>query len=92
MHKGRIEEYVIGKEIGKGAYASVKCSSHKSTNTKVAIKVYEKLKLNDSHKRNAVKREIETLKKVDHPKVVKLFEVIDTSKQVSCAFNARYSW
>lgn len=81
---------MIGKEIGKGAYASVKCSSHKPTNTKVAIKVYEKLKLNDSHKRNAVKREIETLKKVDHPKIVKLFEVIDTVKQVRVFYNFRY--
>lgn len=83
IYKGRIEDYIIGKEIGKGAYAVVKTSVHRPTQGKVAIKVYEKIKLNDIHKRNAVKREIEVLKKVDFDNIVHLYEVIDTVKQVS---------
>lgn len=83
IYRGRIEDYLIGKEIGKGAYAIVKYATHKPSNSKVAIKIYEKIKLNDAHKRNAVKREVEVLKKVDHQNVVKLFEVIDTIKHVS---------
>jgi hypothetical protein len=40
--RGRIEDYAIGKEIGKGAYAIVKQALHKPSNKKMAIKFYEK--------------------------------------------------
>lgn len=82
MFRGRIEDYVIGKEIGKGAYASVKLCTHKPSGLKFAIKIYEKIKLNDVHKRSAVKREIEVLKKIEHINIVKLHEVIETIKHV----------
>jgi serine/threonine protein kinase len=48
----------------------------------MAIKIYDKIKLNDQQRKNSVKREIEILKKVDHENIVRLYEVIDTSKQV----------
>jgi len=78
----KIADYLIGKEIGKGAYAVVRQAVHKPSGTKLAVKIYEKFKLMDSAKKNAVKREIEVLKKLDHPNIVKMFEVIDTPKQV----------
>lgn len=83
VFRGRMEDYAVGKEIGKGAYASVKTCNHKSAGLKLAIKIYEKIKLNDIHKRTAVKREIEVLKKIDHHNIVKMHEVIDTVKHVS---------
>lgn len=81
IYKGKIDDYVFGKELGKGAYAIVKLSNHKPTNTQVAIKIYENSKLNDSLKRNALKREIEVMKKIDNLYIVKLFETIESSKQ-----------
>lgn len=81
IYKGKIDDYVFGKELGKGAYAVVKLSNHKPTNTQVAIKIYENSKLNDSLKRNALKREIEVMKKIDNLYIVKLFETIESSKQ-----------
>lgn len=36
----------------------------------VAIKVYEKIKLHDQVKRQIVKREIETLRKLSHPNII----------------------
>lgn len=94
IYRGKIEDYSIGQEIGKGAYASVKSAIHKPTSSQVAIKIYEKIKLNDSHKRNAVKREIEVLKKTNHAHIVKLIEVIDTLKQVCFIFWKinRFTW
>lgn len=82
IFRGRIEDYIIGKELGKGAYAIVNSCIHKPTNKKLAVKIYNKIKLNDIHKRNTVKREIEVLKKIEHQNIVKLHEVIDTLKQV----------
>lgn len=82
VFRGRIEDYSIGKEIGKGAYAIVKLAHHKPTGKKMAIKIYEKVKLLDPQKKNSVKREIQILKKLDHLNIVKLYEVIDCVKQV----------
>ena len=47
------------------------------------MKIYEKFKLLDKTKKNAVDREIAIMKKVDHENIVKLKEVITTNKEVS---------
>jgi serine/threonine protein kinase len=80
--KGKIEEYVIGNEIGKGSYAIVKLCIHKKTGKKYAIKIYEKSKLNDSAKKSTVKREIQILKKLNNIYTIKLYDVIDEAKYV----------
>lgn len=81
VFRGRLDDYIMGKEIGKGAYAIVKQGTHKLLNIKVAIKVYEKVKLLDIQKKGSVKREIQILKRINHPNLVKLHEVIETTKQ-----------
>jgi MAP/microtubule affinity-regulating kinase len=80
--RGKIEDYKFVKEIGKGSYATVKSAIHKTSGKKYAIKIYEKYKLMDPAKKNAVKREIQILKKINHKNIVGLLEVIDASKQV----------
>ena len=77
---GSLEAYSIGKQIGQGAYASVKLVQHKATQSCYALKVYEKYKLTDPMKKKAVQREIAVLKRVDHPNIIKMFELIDTPK------------
>lgn len=78
--RGKIEDYIIGKEIGKGSYAIVKKGLNRNSNRKVAIKIYDKISLFDPQKKSSVKKEIEILKICDHENIVKLYEVIDTSK------------
>ena len=78
----KVSDYLIGKEIGKGAYAVVKQAVHKQSGTKLAIKIYEKFKLMDPARKSAVKREIQVLRQLDHPNIVRLYEVIDNPKQV----------
>ena len=56
---------------------------HKPTKTKVAIKIYEKFRLMDVNRKEALKREINILKKLNNPNIVKLIEVIDMPKQVT---------
>lgn len=90
IFRGRLEDYAIGKEIGKGAYAVVKQGLHKPTNKKVAIKIYEKIKLLDTQRKNSVKREITILKKLEHSNIVKLHEVIDNTKQVRIILKFRF--
>ena len=77
-----IEDYTLGNQIGQGAYAVVKSGIHKETRRQVAVKVYEKYKLISSQRKNCVSREIQILKKLDHENIVKLYETIDTSRQL----------
>jgi len=49
---------------------------------KYAIKIYQKSKLNDSMKRKAVQREIMALKRIDHPNIIRMHDLIETGKQI----------
>ena len=46
-----LSKYLIGKEIGKGAYAKVKLITDKYTKIKYAMKIYEKIKLTENSKK-----------------------------------------
>jgi serine/threonine protein kinase len=56
---------------------------HKVTGDSFALKVYERYKLTDPMKKKAVQREIAVLKKINHPNVIKLIELIETPKQLN---------
>ena len=77
-----IADYQILKQIGQGAYAIVKEATHRATNNKVAIKVYDKFKLLDPQRKKSVNREIQILQKLSHQNIVKLHETIDSIKQL----------
>jgi len=47
------------------------------------LKVYDKYRLNDPMKKKAVQREIASLKKMDHPNIVKMLELIENSKNIN---------
>lgn len=57
---------------------------NKKTNDKLAMKIYDKEKIlsNESRKRS-VSREIQLLKRLNHPNIVKLYESIDTRKSLN---------
>ena len=78
----KISHYEIGKIIGKGAYATVKICKNKITQEKFAMKIYEKKILNDNIKKKCILREIEILKKLNHPNIVKLYDTIISDKNI----------
>jgi MAP/microtubule affinity-regulating kinase len=80
--KTSLDEYIIGKQIGQGAYAVVRIGIHKPSNKKVALKIYKKYKLLDPNRRKSVKREIKLMEKMKHPNIARLYETIDTEKYV----------
>lgn len=59
-----LDDYIIGKQIGQGAYAVVRIGLHKPTNRKVALKIYKKYKLEEPNRRKSVKREIKLMEKM----------------------------
>ena len=77
------EEYIVGKEVGQGAYATVRIAIHKATKTRVAIKIYEKSKIMDPPRKKSVKREIKLLKMMSYPYIIKLHETYETNHHIN---------
>eukprot|EP00047_Mylnosiga_fluctuans_P004450 m.234594 g.234594 ORF g.234594 m.234594 type:complete len:644 (-) comp12685_c0_seq1:133-2064(-) len=74
-----IANYQLMKTVGKGNFAKVKLAKHVLTGVEVAIKIIDKTTLNESNLAKLL-REVNIMKKLDHPNIVKLYEVIDTEK------------
>ncbi|XP_013779525.1 SNF-related serine/threonine-protein kinase-like [Limulus polyphemus] len=69
--------YDLGDAIGRGHFAVVKLARHVFTGEKVAVKVIDKTKLDDVSRAHLF-QEVRCMKLVQHPNVVRLYEVIDT--------------
>ncbi|XP_076441854.1 MAP/microtubule affinity-regulating kinase 3-like isoform X10 [Babylonia areolata] len=74
-----IGKYRLIKTIGKGNFAKVKLAKHVPTGKEVAIKIIDKTQLNPSSLQKLF-REVRIMKMLDHPNIVKIFEVIETEK------------
>ncbi|XP_070181836.1 MAP/microtubule affinity-regulating kinase 3-like isoform X23 [Littorina saxatilis] len=74
-----IGKYRLIKTIGKGNFAKVKLAKHVPTGKEVAIKIIDKTQLNPSSLQKLF-REVRIMKLLDHPNIVKIFEVIETEK------------
>ena len=73
--------YDLAETIGKGHFAVVKLARHVFTGEKVAVKVIDKTKLDEVSKAHLF-QEVRCMKLVQHPNVVRLYEVIDTQTKL----------
>ncbi|XP_048378579.1 MAP/microtubule affinity-regulating kinase 4 isoform X1 [Stegostoma tigrinum] len=74
-----IGNYRLLRTIGKGNFAKVKLARHILTSREVAIKIIDKTQLNPTSLQKLF-REVRIMKCLNHPNIVKLFEVIETEK------------
>ena len=68
------DKYIISKIIGEGGYGSVIKVIHKSTGQVRAMKIISKDNLRPGYTELEIFREINILKKLEHPNIMKLFE------------------
>ena len=80
--EGKISNYAINGQIGQGSYAIVKQGLNKKTNKRVAIKIYDKYKVADTQRKTSMMREISLLRRLNHPHIVRLYEVIENTRQI----------
>lgn len=70
----RVGFYDIERTIGKGNFAVVKLARHRITKNEVAIKIIDKSQLDHTNLQK-VYREVEIMKKLKHPHIIKLYQV-----------------
>jgi [calcium/calmodulin-dependent protein kinase] kinase len=70
----KINQYVLMKKLGSGSFGEVKLCRDSKTSELYAMKVVKK---RIRHENNAIAEEIAIMKKLAHPNIVGLIEVID---------------
>ena len=78
----KVGPFVLGKTLGKGMTSKVKLAVHEQTGFKVAVKIVKKKYLQKVNTRRQVEREIAILKLIDHPHILKLYDVRETPKHL----------
>lgn len=74
--------YKFGKVLGQGSFGKVRLAAHRLSGVRVAVKSYEKAKLqNPSHWRRA-QQEIALMERMNHPHIIRMLECIESPKRV----------
>ncbi|KAG0359480.1 Protein kinase [Podila minutissima] len=80
--KIKIGPYMLLETLGVGSFGKVKRAVHSLTGHTVAIKIINKNKVVNQDMFARVKREIQYLKLLRHPHIIKLYEVISTPTSI----------
>jgi calcium-dependent protein kinase len=82
------DTYTVEKELGQGCYGAVSLVKHKSNGVAYAMKHLALKSIKGSFMINLylALREIELMKKLDHPHVIKLYEVFRGDEDL-CVFS-----
>jgi calcium-dependent protein kinase len=74
--------YLIISLLGKGSFGCVYKAQHRLTQTYRAVKVLKKLNL-EVNARNKLLSEVEIMKSLNHPNILKVFEVYEDSVSIN---------
>ncbi|KAF5402916.1 hypothetical protein PHET_03726 [Paragonimus heterotremus] len=77
----RVGPYELGPTLGRGNFAVVKLGRHILTKMKVAIKIMNK-DLIGSNNLNKVSRELEAMKRCQHPHIVRLYHIMENESNI----------
>ena len=79
MKGNLLDKYTVEKEIGAGGYARCLLIKNKTTGQLYACKELQKNKLNNVA---SLKSEIQILIKLDHPNIIKLYEIYENDNYI----------
>ncbi|KAA8492615.1 Calcium/calmodulin-dependent protein kinase [Porphyridium purpureum] len=77
------DQYQLGELIGQGTYGQVRSAVRRRDNKLCAVKIIER-GLNDKEL-ELMKREMDVMRSVDHPSIVRTFDVFDTADTIYIA-------
>ncbi|XP_010420969.1 PREDICTED: CBL-interacting serine/threonine-protein kinase 26-like isoform X1 [Camelina sativa] len=78
----RVGKYEVGKTLGQGTFAKVRCAVDTETGERVALKILDKEKVLKHKMAEQIRREISTMKLINHPNVVRLYEVLGSKTKI----------
>jgi calcium-dependent protein kinase len=79
--KGFQEVYILGALQSTGSYGEMRKATHRSTKEERAVKIFRK-DIPSYKGGSHIKQEIEILKKIDHPNIIKVFEFFEETKKL----------
>mmetsp|Transcript_8987 Transcript_8987/g.23527 ORF Transcript_8987/g.23527 Transcript_8987/m.23527 type:complete len:556 (+) Transcript_8987:188-1855(+) len=74
--------YKVGKVIGVGSYGEVRLAEDLLTGEMVAVKTVQRGKFSSPKEMEFVRREIEIMKTLVHPHIIKTYNIFDTGTKV----------
>ena len=77
-----VGNYAVSGKLGEGTFGVVIKAAHKIAGEKVAVKVLEKRRMQQADDIERVGREIQILKQLKHPHVVRLWEIIYAADRI----------
>ncbi|KAJ3019705.1 5-AMP-activated protein kinase, catalytic [Thoreauomyces humboldtii] len=78
----KVGNYTLLETLGVGSFGKVKLAVHAHTGHKVALKIINRRRIATMDMVGRVKREIQYLKLLRHPHIIKLYEVITTPTDI----------
>lgn len=77
-----VNDFVLGKPLGKGKFGNVYAAKQRRTNTAVALKVLFKAPLQSANCVHLLRREVELQHRLKHPNIVQLYGYFHDAKNI----------
>ncbi|KAJ7468708.1 CAMK/CAMKL/Kin4 protein kinase [Mycena latifolia] len=74
--------YLLLQTLGEGEFGKVKLGLHSQWGEEVAVKLIRRGNVDSAVRMSKVEREIEVLRTLKHPNIVRLYDVIETDKYI----------
>ncbi|KAH9081384.1 hypothetical protein LEN26_021315 [Aphanomyces euteiches] len=80
-----MDMYQLGPVIGNGRFGKVRKATHRLSREAVAMKIYNKAQAKTDDQIPRIQKEIDIMKEIDHPNIVRLYEILETNDYIVIA-------